>query len=54
MPSEKSSDENLEVIIYKNGKVVITKAEKSIEIIRRFDLSSKENISTEVIQLADN
>ena len=38
-------------IIYKNGKTITVEAESSIEIIKEYDLSTKENINTKVIQI---
>ena len=38
-------------IVYKNGKSIIVTANNSLEVIRKYDLASKNNISTKLIQL---
>ena len=38
-------------IKYESGKIIIDKAERSIDIIKKYDLATKENIQTRVFQL---
>lgn len=38
-------------IKYANGKIIIDKAKNSLEIIRKYDLATRENASTRVFQL---
>lgn len=38
-------------IIYKDGKELIVEANTSLEVVREYDLSTRENISTRIIQL---
>ena len=40
-------------IEYKDGHSITVEAEKSIEIIKKYDLATKENITTRVIQLEE-
>ena len=36
---------------YKNGETEIKKAENSLELIKKYDLSTKEHIETRIIEL---
>lgn len=38
-------------IVFKDGRVVTDQAERIIDIIRKYDLATKENIGTKVYQL---
>jgi len=38
-------------IKYENGKVKIVTAKNSLEVIKKYDLATKENINTNVLQL---
>ena len=38
-------------IKYENGNVVIDKAKSSLEIVKKYDLATKENINTRIFQL---
>lgn len=38
-------------IKYANGKCIVDKAENSLEIIKKYDLTTRDNIKTRVIQL---
>lgn len=38
-------------IEYKKGKIIIVEAKNSLEVIKRYDLASKDNLETKIIQL---
>ena len=38
-------------ITYEDGKEIIVEAMKSIEVIKKYDLCTKENISTRITEL---
>jgi hypothetical protein len=38
-------------IVWKNGRTVIEKAARVLDLIRKYDLSTRENISTKIIEL---
>lgn len=39
-------------IVWVDGKTIIVPANNSLEVIRKYDLCTKENINTRVIELA--
>jgi len=42
---------NIYKIQYKNGESKIVHAEKSIDVVKHYDLATKENINTRIFQL---
>ena len=38
-------------IQYKNGKVIIVKAKTALEVIKKYDLCNRDNISTKITEL---
>ena len=38
-------------ITYKNGETKIVKADKIIDLVKRFNLADKENISTKITEI---
>ena len=38
-------------IVYKDGKTIIVKADRAIEVIRKYDLVTKENLGYTLYQL---
>ena len=41
----------IEEYIYKNGKVIIVKAKTALEVIKKYDLCNRDNISTKITEL---
>ena len=41
-------------IIYANGKEVIVNANSSLEVVKKYELATKENTNTKLIQMTDS
>lgn len=41
-------------IVYKDGRVIVASAENVLNIVRRYDLATKENIDTKIFQIEES